>query len=68
MHAGRLGRTSEEFTGRDYPGEGRLFAVDGNVIYVREADQVSRWDGKRIVAHGNSAQATASLLLAWSQR
>ncbi len=68
VHAGRLGRTAEERTGRDYPGEGRLFAVDGKMIYVRDGDRVTRWDGTRAQDQGRTSQVTASLLLAWSQR
>ncbi len=68
VHAGRLGRTAEELTGRDYPGDGRLFAVDGSVIYVRDGDRVSSWDGQRVMDLGTTSQATASLLLGWSQR
>ncbi|GEM_PF-93360 len=68
VHAGRLGRTAEERTGRDYPGEGRLFAVDGSVIYVRQGDRVSSWDGRRVQDQGTTSQVTASLLLGWSQR
>lgn len=68
VHAGRLGRTCEERTGKDYPGEGRLFAVDGSVVYVRDGSRVSSWDGRRVVDQGTTAQATASLLLGWSQR
>jgi molybdopterin adenylyltransferase len=68
VHAGRLGRTAEERTGRDYPGEGRLFAVDGSLIYVRDGDRVTSWDGKRVREQGTTGQVTASLLLGWSQR
>ncbi len=68
VHAGRLGRTAEECTGRDYPGEGRLFAIDGAVIYVRDGERISRWDGRRVQDQGTLGQSTASLLLGWSQR
>jgi len=68
VHAGRLGRTAEEVTGRDFPGEGRLFALDGTRIWVKQGDRVVSWDGRREVDEGNVSQATSSLLLGWSQR
>ena len=68
FHAGRLGRTSEEVTGRDFPGEGRLFALDGTRIWVKQGDRVVSWDGRRETDEGTLSQATSSLLLGWSQR
>ena len=65
---GRLGRTAEEVTGRDYPENGRLFATDTGRIYVREGDQVYSWDGKARRHEGSPQAVLASLLLGWSQR
>ncbi|MED5372765.1 MAG: hypothetical protein VX899_17235 [Myxococcota bacterium] len=65
---GRMGRTSTEVTGSDYPGDGRLFAVDSDAIWVLDGQQVSRWDGHRVQPQGAPSSALASLMLTWSQR
>lgn len=65
---GRMGRTSLEVTGADYPGDGRLFAVDSEAIWVLDGQQVSRWDGRRAQPQGSPTAALASLMLTWSQR
>ena len=66
-HRGRMGRTAEETTGVDYPGEGRLFAVGGGIVHVLEGANVLSWDGKASKSLGSEASALASLLLRWSQ-
>jgi molybdopterin biosynthesis enzyme MoaB len=65
---GRLGRTAAEVTGQDYPEEGRLFAVDGDQIHVREGELVYSWDGRRRQRQGSMQATLASLLLRWSRR
>ena len=66
--SGRLGRTCEELTGQDYPERGRLLAIDGAVVYVREGESVYSWDGRRRKPEGSMQATLASLLLGWSQR
>lgn len=65
---GRLGATAIELTGKDYPGEGRLLAVEGDAVYVVHEDRVHRWDGARAQPLGAVGGALASLLLRFSQR
>jgi hypothetical protein len=65
---GRMGRTSVEVTGQDYPANGRLFAVDHDAIFVMDGQAVHRWDGQRQTAQGSPSACMASLMLAWSQR
>jgi molybdenum cofactor biosynthesis protein B len=67
-HRGRMGSTAEEVTGRDYPGEGRLFGLDSKTAYVLDGVSVQGWDGKNKKDHGREASALASLLLRWTQR
>ena len=65
---GRMGRTSVEVTGQDYPDNGRLFAVDHSAIFVMDGQAVHRWDGQRQTAQGSPSACMASLMLSWSQR
>lgn len=67
-HRGRMGSTAEEITGRDYPGEGRLFGMDSKTAYVLDGVSVQGWDGKNKRDLGREASALASLLLRWTQR
>jgi hypothetical protein len=66
-HRGRMGRTAEEVTGVDYAGEGRLFAVESDTVYILDGAYVQAWDGKKTRGHGLEASALASLLLRWTQ-
>jgi len=66
-HRGRMGKTAEEVTGVDYPGEGRLFAMDSESVYILDGAYVQAWDGKKTRGHGLEASALASLLLRWTQ-
>ena len=66
-HRGRMGRTAEEVTGVDYPGDGRLFAVGAGKVFVLEGANVQAWDGKNSKSLGPEVSALASLLLRWSQ-
>ena len=65
---GRLGATCEDVVGADFPESGRLFAVDGDTVFVLQGHQVVSWDGKRSKAMGTPSAAMASLMLAWSNR
>ncbi|MFT5582690.1 MAG: hypothetical protein ACI9VR_000266 [Cognaticolwellia sp.] len=65
---GRMGRTSVEVTGEDYPDNGRLFAVDHDAIFVMDGQCVHRWDGRRQTAQGSPSACMASLMLTWSQK
>lgn len=65
---GHLSRTAEQVTGRDYPGEGRLLAVDNDAVYVADDEKVTRWDGSRSTSEGQVPGAVVSLLLRWSQK
>jgi hypothetical protein len=67
-HRGRMGSTANEVTGRDYPGEGRLFAVDSGTVFILDGPTVQAWNGKNRKDLGREASALASLLLRWSQR
>lgn len=67
-HRGRMGTTAEEVTGRDYPGDGRLFGMDSKMAYVLDGVSVQGWDGKNKKDLGREASALASLLLRWTQR
>jgi len=66
-HRGRMGKTAEEITGVDYPGDGRLFAVEADSVYILDGAYVQAWDGKNTRGHGLEASALASLLLRWTQ-
>jgi molybdenum cofactor biosynthesis protein B len=61
-------RVGQEITGRPYPGEGHLFALDSDRIYVLEGTRVHSWDGHRRRDEGSPASALASLALRWSGR
>ncbi len=65
---GRLGATCDEVTGADFPESGRLFAVEGDAVYVLQGNQVVSWNGRRTRPMGTPSAAMASLMLAWSQR
>jgi molybdenum cofactor biosynthesis protein B len=67
-HRGRMGSTANEITGRDYPGQGRLFALDSDTVFILDGATVQAWDGKNRKDLGREASALASLLLRWSQR
>lgn len=66
--AGRLGATCDEVTGADFPESGRLFAVEGDAVYVLQGNKVVSWNGRRSRPMGTPSAAMASLMLAWSQR
>jgi molybdopterin adenylyltransferase len=61
-------RIGEEITGRAYPGEGHLFAIESDRILVLEGTRVHSWDGRRTRDEGSPASALASLALRWSGR
>jgi molybdenum cofactor biosynthesis protein B len=61
-------RVGEEVTGRPYAGDGHLFALDSDRIYVLEGTRVHSWDGRRNRDEGSPASALASLALRWSGR
>ena len=65
---GRLGATCEDIVGNDFPESGRLFAVEGDAVYVLQGNQVVAWDGQRSRPLGTPSAAMASLMLAWSAR
>ena len=65
---GRLGATCEDIVGNDFPESGRLFAVEGDTVYVLQGNQVVAWDGQRSRPLGTPSAAMASLMLAWSAR
>ena len=67
-YCGHLSRAAIELTGKEYPGNGRLFAVDSNTIHVIDGGRVVTWDGHSVVQVGGEVSALGSLLLRWSQK
>lgn len=61
-------RVGAEITGRPYPSEGHLFAIESDRILVLEGTRVRSWDGRRTRDEGSPASALASLALRWSGR
>ncbi len=61
-------RVGQEVTGRPYPDEGQLFAIETDRISVLDGTRVLSWDGKRAREEGSPASALASLALRWSSR
>ncbi len=62
------GPVSVELVGARPPGWGRLFALEGDAVYVERDGRIHRWDGRRETPVGTIGQALASLVLRWSQR
>ena len=48
--------------------EGRVFAVQGDAVFIERGDRVYKWDGRRERDEGRSKQVIASLVLHWSRR
>ena len=67
-YSGHMSRTAIKLTGKDYPGEGRLFAVESDNIHIVEKGKVVSWDGRTITPLGMEGSALGSLLLRWSQK
>jgi molybdenum cofactor biosynthesis protein B len=61
-------RVGQQLTGRTYPGEGQLFAVEADRVLVLEGTRVHSWDGRHRRDEGSPASALASLALRWSSR
>jgi hypothetical protein len=62
-------RVAEEITGRAPKSpDGKLFAVQGDAVWIQRANRVIRWDGAKEHDEGTPKQALASLVLAWSNR
>lgn len=49
-------------------GDGELFALQGDAVWIARRGRVARWDGRREVDDGTPKQVIASLVLQWSQR
>ncbi len=61
-------RVGQELTGRPYPSEGHLFAIETDRVWVLEGNRVYSWDGRRRRDEGSPTSALASLSLRWSGR
>ena len=59
---------SEARTGAPTPYGGTLCAVEQDAVYLEREGRVYAWDGRREHDMGTEGQATASLLLRWSER
>ncbi len=62
------GPVTEARTGGRYAGSGRLFALDGQGVYIQEERRVALWDGKRLAPGVPPTSALGTLVLGWSQR
>lgn len=62
------GPVADALVGRRPQSWGRLFAVEGDAIYLERGGRVVRWNGSREEPVGSVGQALASLVLRWSQR
>ena len=67
-YCGHLSRAALELTGKDYPGAGRLFAVESGTIHIVDRGKVVTWDGHSVTSVGMEGSALGSLLLRWSQK
>ena len=67
-YCGHLSRAALKLTGKEYPGDGRLFAVESDTIHVIDKGNVVTWDGHTVTPVGVEGSALGSLLLRWSQK
>jgi molybdenum cofactor biosynthesis protein B len=57
---------STRWTGRPYPAEGDLFAVEGDRVYVIEAGRISSWDGETLREEGDPEEVAGRLVRGWT--
>jgi hypothetical protein len=64
-----IATVAEAVTGRaPKDTSGKLFAIQGDTIYVRRGGAVYSWDGRKERNEGTERQVLASLVLRWSNR
>ena len=68
VRTGSAEAEAEARTAHPTPYGGELFAVGEGVVYLERDGRVYEWDGRREHDMGSEAQATASLVLRWSER